>query len=65
MPDDNDKEVCDSCRAAATRTFSELWLKGEDEDAALQAALRVIELRHPHRPHKVGKVDLLRWLLDE
>ena len=56
-------EICESCREAVTRTFRELWLKGEDEETAFRAALHVLALRHPRRPPAMRTGDVLRWLL--
>jgi len=62
---DENHELCESCRETVTRTFRELWLKGEDEETAFRAALNVLALRHPHRPPALRTGDVLRWLFAE
>ena len=66
MSEDHEEgHICNSCRQAVIRTFRELWLKGEDEETALRAALHVLALRHPQRPVETRATDVLRWLLGE
>ena len=65
MSDNQESHVCDPCRQAVIRTFRELWLKGEDEEAALRAALHVLALRHPDHSPRARATDVLRWLLSE
>ena len=65
MTDENENHVCDSCRQAVLRVFRELWLKGEDEETALRAALHILSLRHPDQTPETRATDVLRWLLED